>query len=171
MSSLAMSVRPSVCLSVCPSVRPSSVEISLERGCTMSDNRRICAIKLCMENNFSCLVTNVYLPCDNFSNTAVSDGFLDCINCIEGMLAQANCDSYISCGDFNSSFQRANAQCNCLQQFLDRNNLMSTWDHVLAEQNFTYINHSLGHRSCIDHFFISRNIYDFMLKSNVLFHV
>ena len=52
-----------------------------------SDNRLICAIKLCMENNFSCLVTNVYLPCDNFSNTAVSDSSLDCI---EGMRAQAN---------------------------------------------------------------------------------
>ena len=60
-----------------------------------SGDRRICAIKLCMENNFSCLVTNVYLPCDNFSNTVVSDGFLDCINCIEGMLALANCDSYV----------------------------------------------------------------------------
>ena len=36
---------------------------------------------------------------------------------------------------------------------------MSSWEHVLAEQNFTYVNH-----------FISINIYDFMLKSNVLFH-
>ena len=96
--------------------------------------------------------------------------FLDCIICIEGMLALANCDSYILCGDFNSSFQRANAQSNCLQQFLDRNNLMSSWEHVLAEQNFTYVNHSLGHRSCIDHFFTSRNIYDFILESNILFH-
>ena len=33
MSSLAMSVRLSVCLSV----RPSSVEISLERGCTITN--------------------------------------------------------------------------------------------------------------------------------------
>ena len=41
MSSLAMSVRPSVRLSVCPSVRPSvcpsSVEISLERGCSITN--------------------------------------------------------------------------------------------------------------------------------------
>ena len=91
-----------------------------------SDDRRICAIKLCIKINFFCLVTNVYLPCDNFSNTVVSDGFLDCIYCIEGMLVLANCDSYILCGDFNSSFPRANAQSNCLQQFLDRNNLMSS---------------------------------------------
>ena len=90
-----------------------------------SNDRRICAIKLCMENNFSCMVTNVYLPCDNFSNTVVSDGFIDCINCIESMLALANCDSFILCGDFNSSFQRANAQSNCLQQFIDRNNLLT----------------------------------------------
>ena len=33
MLSLAMSVRPSVCLSV----RPSSVEISLERGCSITN--------------------------------------------------------------------------------------------------------------------------------------
>ena len=31
------SVRLSVCLSVCLSVRPSSVEISLERGCTITN--------------------------------------------------------------------------------------------------------------------------------------
>ena len=37
MLSLAMSVRPFVCLSVCPSVRPSSVEISLERSCTITN--------------------------------------------------------------------------------------------------------------------------------------
>ena len=47
---------------------------------------------------------------------------------------------------------------------------MSSCEHVLAKQNFTYVNHSLGHRSCIDHFFISVNIYDFMIESNVLFH-
>ena len=41
-----------------------------------SNDRRICAIKLCIENNFSCMVTNVYLSCDNFSNTVVSDSFL-----------------------------------------------------------------------------------------------
>ena len=56
------------------------------------------------------MVTNVYLSCDNFSNTVVSDSFLDCINCIEGILALANCDSYVLCGDFNSSFQRVTAQ-------------------------------------------------------------
>ena len=71
-----------------------------------SDDRRICAIKLCMKNNFSCMVTNVYLACDNFSNTVVSDSFLDCVNCIEGILALANRDLYILCGDINSSFQR-----------------------------------------------------------------
>ena len=86
------------------------------------------------------------------------------------MIALANCDSFILCGDFNLSFQRANAQSNCLQQFVDRNNLLSSWEHVLAEQDFTYVNHSLGHRSCIDYFFITRNIYDFMLESSVLFH-
>ena len=43
---------------------------------------------------------------------------------------------------------------------------MSSWEHVLTEQNFTYVIYSLGYRSCIDHFFITRNIYDFMLESN-----
>ena len=65
------------------------------------------------------MVTNVYLQCDTFSNTVVTDRFIDCINC----------DSFILCGDFNSSFQRANAQGNCLQQFVDRTNLWSSWEH------------------------------------------
>ena len=103
------------------------------------------------------MVINVYSPYDNFSITVVSDGFLDCINCIEDILVLANCDSYILCGDFNSSFQRANEQRNCLQQFVVRDIHMSSWEHVVAEQNFTYVNHSLGHRSSIDHFFTVDN--------------
>ena len=47
---------------------------------------------------------------------------------------------------------------------------MTSCEHVLTEQNFTYVNHSLGHTSCIDRFFFTRNVYDFMLESNVLFH-
>ena len=86
-----------------------------------------------MENNFSRMVTKFYLPCDNFSNTIVSDRIIDCINGIASMLALANCNSFILCRDFNSSFQRANAHGNCLQQFVDRNNLLSSWEHVLTE--------------------------------------
>ena len=90
------------------------------------------------------MVLILVVLCDNFSNTVVSGGFLGCINCIEGILALANCDSFISCGDFNSSFQRANAQSNCLQQFVDRNNLMTLWEHILAEQNFILCKSLIG---------------------------
>ena len=32
-----------------------------------SENRRVCAVKITTENNFSCLIISVYLPCDTYN--------------------------------------------------------------------------------------------------------
>ena len=44
---------------------------------------------------FSCLLLNVYLPCDNYSNTTVTQGFIDCVEYIEYLHKLSDCSSYI----------------------------------------------------------------------------
>ena len=97
-------------------------------------NRRVCGIKITSNGNFSCLllVLNVYLLCDNYSNTTVTQGFIDCVEYIENLYNLSDCSSYICCGNFNTSFERNNAQSNYLTDFIEWNSLCTSWDHVPA---------------------------------------
>ena len=44
-----------------------------------------------------------------------------------------------------------------------------SWDHVLSEKDFTYVNQRLSHKSCIDHFILSNNVYDHIVDNSVIF--
>ena len=48
-------------------------------------NRRVCRVIITSNGKFSCLLLNVYLPCDNYSNTTVTQGFIDCVEYIENV--------------------------------------------------------------------------------------
>ena len=73
-------------------------------------------------------------------------------------------------GDFNTSFERNNAQSNYLTDFIERNSLCTSWDHASALK-FTYVNHSLQHKSCIDNFIVTKNIFDSIIGNIVLFEI
>ena len=92
-----------------------------------STNRRVCGVKITSNGNY-----NVYLPCDDYSNTTVTQGFIDCVEYIENLYNLSDCSSYICCGDFNTSFERNNAQSCYLTDFIGRNSLCTSWDHVSA---------------------------------------
>ena len=130
-------------------------------------NRRICAATINLADNFSCLLLSIYLPCDNYSNAANAD-YVDCIDCIESLLISEHCNAFICCGDYNTSFERNNAQTECLNNFIERNNLVVSWNHPVSKKDHTYTNFSLNHFSCIDHIITTHNIYDCILDNYVL---
>ena len=99
------------------------------------------------------------MPCDNFSNT-VNQEYVDVVNAIELIINSEDWNGLIVCGDFNTSFCLNNAQSACLNDFMNRNRLISSWDNPHANIDFTYCKHSLNHFSVIDHFIVSSNIYD-----------
>ena len=96
-----------------------------------STNRRVCGIILNYENNFSCMLLNLYLPCDNFINVQTTDEYINCIEYVESMFNSSNCDAFICCGDLNTSFESDNAQSRHLSDFISRNDLLLSWHHVL----------------------------------------
>ena len=94
--------------------------------------------------------------------------FIDVLDHIEQLLYKELYDSYIICGDFNTSFERNNAHTEYLNGFMSRNNLMCVWNHPSSTVNDTYVNLDLNHRSCIDHFLVSMNIFHAVLRSYVV---
>ena len=46
-------------------------------------HRRVCAINIKMANNFSCMLLNVYLPCDNYSANTVTREYEQCVEYID----------------------------------------------------------------------------------------
>ena len=65
-------------------------------------------------------------------------------------------------------FSRSNAQTNCLDDFIERNNLLVNWNYANVSVENTYCNFALNHFSCIDHFIMSKNVFDSISKHNVI---
>ena len=100
-----------------------------------------------MANNFSCILLNVYLPCDNYSANTVTREYEQCVEYIEGLLSTTDCNTFICCGDYNTRFKRGNAQCRFFQDFMSRNNLTCLWNHALSREDYTYCNCALGQKN------------------------
>ena len=45
-------------------------------------------------------------------------------------------NTFICCGDFNTSFERSNGQTECLNSFITRNNLCISWNHPVSKKRF-----------------------------------
>ena len=99
----------------------------------------------------------------------MSEEYVKCIDYIESLLESVNCNSFICCGDFNTSFERANAQTECLTSFMERNNLTLSWNNPVSKKEFTYTNLALNHFSCIDHFITTHNIFDCIIDNVVIY--
>ena len=87
-----------------------------------------------------------------------------CIDYIEYMYNNEYCNGFICCGDFNTCLNRVNAQTQCLNDFVSRNNLAVSWDHENSVRDLTYVNTDLSNFSCIDHFIVSKNRVDCIIN-------
>ena len=81
------------------------------------------------------------MPYDNYSivNQTFSDYVIECI------LNDLQCTSFIGAGDYNTCFNRLNAQTTCLTDFIRRNKLTVSWDHQVSKKDITYNNFSFNH--------------------------
>ncbi len=70
-------------------------------------------------------------------------------------------------GDFNTCFNHNNAQTRCLNEVIDRNDMSVIWNSPKVNHDNTYVNLSLGHRSCMDHILVSGNIFDALISGGV----
>jgi len=131
-------------------------------------SNRVTGVTVCINSAMSVLVLCVYLPCDNYSQTVTNIEYEHIMNVIECTINATTCDAVIVCGDFNTSFERDNCQTRCLSEFMKRHNFRSGWDIPSAVWDYTYDNLALNHRSCIDHFIVSMNVFDIANVNQVI---
>ena len=85
--------------------------------------------------DFSCLLLCVYLSCDNYSSVYINQEYSECIYYIESLYNNSNCNAFICCGDYNTSFERLNAQTECcINNFISRCNFVASWDHQVSKK-------------------------------------
>ena len=73
--------------------------------------------------------------------------------------------------DFNSflCFLRKNSHTKILKKIISRNDLHISWDHDNVHRDYTYGTHAFKHKSIIDHFIVSSNIFDTIVDNSVIF--
>ena len=132
-------------------------------------NKRVSGVKICMNNNFTCLLLSVYMPCNNHSNV-VNQQYVEVIDCIENIFNPADFNAFImSCvGIITPLLAEPMLKMACLSEFITRNNLHNSWTHPNSVADFTYTNFSLNHMSCIDNFIVTENVFDSIVSNNVI---
>ena len=78
------------------------------------DTRRTCAVKLSVNDNCKLLIVCVYMPCDPQLVNKVNVEHEEVSNRIEWLIQSTDCNGIILCRDWNTSFERDNAQTKCL---------------------------------------------------------
>ena len=118
------------------------------------NSKRVCGILIIMHNNCTCMLLSIYMPGNNYSMSSVGPEFSDILDFIESLFNSIDCNAQICCGDYNVSFDKRDAHLEYLITFISRNNLYSSWDHSASNKDYTYTNFLLGHKSCIDYFYM-----------------
>jgi len=127
-----------------------------------TDSRRCCAVTL-SSGSTSLLLANVYMPCDTASN---NEDYVSVLNTISAAACRSNVSHIIIGGDYNTSFIRLNSpQTENLLQFMRRESLMCPDESSIT---YTFESKSDGSRSTVDHFLITDNIGDCVIKYDVL---
>ena len=107
---------------------------------------------------FSYNIEDAYMPCDNRRCNYVNPEYQNAIESIDMLIAQHPESEYMIGADWNTDIGRRNAQTLCFYEFIERNGLFLCWNHRNSKQDYTYINHDLGHCSCVDHFILSMGL-------------
>ena len=103
-----------------------------------------------------------------YSNVTMNDECAIDIDDIEYLMHGNECNAFIISGDFNTCYLRNNAQTRALLEFEDRNDLLNArHNNNNTVRDYTYINHSLSHISCIDHFLVSQNVFHMITKNTI----
>jgi len=133
---------------------------------------RCCAITVTLGTR-SVIIINVYFPCAEVS-TAYQNEVSECLGFIDHTLSSNSYDDVVIIGDTNFPCHTVTSGYTLLSKLLN-NYKMSHCDDLLVSATgtgYTYVNEALGHRSCLDHIFVTSELrqyiqnYDILLMAN-----
>ena len=120
---------------------------------------RACALELKLDNKIFLLV-NMYMPVDNQRKHHVDSIFLDTMDCLELFMEGCLSDNIIVGGDMNLDLNRGNAHDIYFKDFMERHDLIHTFNLPNADVGYTYYDMDNGGRSCIDHLNVHYSLCD-----------
>ena len=126
-------------------------------------NRLVAIILKCVDVEL--LLINVYMPCDSGNTYSEYREVLDCVCTI---INSYDVDMIIFGGDFNCDFKRSSPNMTLLSNFIDTEDLTNANNSCNSDIKCTYVNHFNGSCSTIDHFFVSENLVDCVVKLKTL---
>ena len=118
---------------------------------------RACALELKLDNQ-KFLLVNMYMPVDNHRKHHVDGPFLDTMDCLELFMEGSLSDNIIVGGDMNLDLNRGNAHDIYFKDFMERYDLINTFNLPNADVGYTYYDIENGGRSCIDHLNVHRSL-------------
>jgi exonuclease III len=127
-------------------------------------NKRVCALQFSSHTTNDMLFVNVYMPCDTLNKSVCQVEYLNVLDAIEELIIKYDNNNVVLLGDWNTDLSRNSAQCQELQNFIDRNNIKMCRNNPKAIKGDTYVNFALNHFSCIDHFIMSYFVYESLVE-------
>ena len=120
-----------------------------------------------VSNNSKTLLINSYFPCDQVAN---EDEVLETLAVIRNTILTSRSQSVIWTGDINTDFKRDNRHSKCVRDALDELDMKIAWDDF--DIDFTCVQEREGssYISTIDHFFLSRDIFEKVTEAGVIHH-
>ena len=125
---------------------------------------RMCALRAYNSNN-DLLFINVYMPYEGAESK--NDDFCTVLSQIECLIEQYPQSQICLGGDFNTDFSRSFAHSDILSLFCNTNNVFPVISHEDSEVDYTY-NFCMKRFSIIDHFIVSRFIYECICNVQVI---
>ena len=127
---------------------------------------RCCAIKV-NAGNRKVLVVNVYFPCQS-QNTAYVNEISECLGFIDNLLNNEVYTDVVIMGDTNFECSEQNVGFCLMHQLLSTFNIWHCDGLMDPARSMTYVNDALGHKSCLDHIFVSDSMKDKITLYDVL---
>ena len=132
------------------------------------DSSRFCAVKYTNASNASILVICVYMPCDDWRPDGNIIEYNQLLQDISLLMNSVQVDSICIGGDFNTDFTRDTCQTESLKSFIYINDLHCCTNDPISDIDFTFNSKINGRKTFIDHFLLSPNLKDKILKCSSL---
>ena len=129
----------------------------LDTGCN-----RLTAARVTIDDTIILLIT-VYMPWDEQREGDILDEFIEVLNAIQSVCLACDTQYIIVGGDLNCDITRDVPQTHALMDFVERENL-----YLALNSSNSTVTHTHESLSTIDHFMITPNLSDFIIKYETL---
>ena len=117
-------------------------------------SKRLCAISIEFPD-CSLLLVSIYMPCDTYSVSRVSDEFLEVLLDLDSLKARMPNYHIVVGGDWNTDYVRNNSHSVHLSEWVNSNCFSDMWNAFPENNRYTYCDLHQGSFSCIDHWIVS----------------